>query len=69
MTTRKPRRELTVRVEYEPNRFSDDCLQQAYQIFSPTTTAVALATEFSVDEDELDQQTNSSASQPSRGER
>ncbi|MGB5180301.1 MAG: hypothetical protein WBP44_16420 [Gammaproteobacteria bacterium] len=33
----KPRqRSLRVRVEYEPNRFSDDCLERIYEQLHPT---------------------------------
>jgi hypothetical protein len=33
----KPRqRSLRVRVEHEPNRFSDDCLQRIYEQLHPT---------------------------------
>ena len=33
----KPRqRSLRVRVEYEPNRFSDDCLGRIYEQLHPT---------------------------------
>jgi len=33
----KPRqRSLRVRVEYEPNRFSDDCLESIYEQLHPT---------------------------------
>lgn len=33
----KPRqRSLRVRVEYEPNRFSDDCLERIYEQIHPT---------------------------------
>lgn len=34
---------LKVRVKYEPNRFSQECLQQVYRQFSPTA-AVSFAT-------------------------
>ena len=64
MTKRKQRQVLTVRVEYEPNRFSTDCLQQAYQRFSPTV-AVSLSTTLCTDEVESDQQADSDALQPS----
>lgn len=39
--TQRRRRQLTVRVEHEPNRHARECLQQAYQVFSPTV-AVSL---------------------------
>lgn len=39
--TKRRRRQLTVRVEHEPNRHAPECLQQAYQVFSPTV-AVSL---------------------------
>ena len=64
MTKRKQRQVLTVRVEFEPNRFSHDCLQQAYQRFSPTV-AVSLSTTLSTDEVVQDQQADSDALQPS----
>jgi len=55
MSKRKQRKVLTVRVEYEPNRFSRDCLQQAYQRFSPTK-AVSLSTALGADECGSDRQ-------------
>lgn len=64
MTKRKQRQVLTVRVEFEPNRFSHDCLQQTYQRFSPTV-AVSLSTTRCTDEAESDQQADSDALQPS----
>ncbi len=64
MTKRKQRQVLTVRVEFEPNRFSHDCLQQAHQRFSPTVV-VSLSTTLSTDEVESDQQADSDALQPS----
>ena len=34
---KKPRqRSLRVRVEYEPNRFSDECLERIYEQLHPT---------------------------------
>ena len=65
MTKRKQRQVLTVRVEYEPNRFSTDCLQQAYQRFSPTV-AVSLSTTLSTNDAEPDQQAEFDALRPSR---
>lgn len=38
MSKRKRSKQLKVRVEYEPNRFSQDCLQQVYGHFSPTAS-------------------------------
>ena len=64
MTKRKQRQVLTVRVEFEPNRFSHDCLQQAYQRFSPAVV-VSLSTTRCTDEVESDQQADSDALQPS----
>ncbi|ASJ74595.1 hypothetical protein [Granulosicoccus antarcticus] len=65
MTKRKRRQVLTVRVEFEPNRFSHDCLQQAYQRFSPTV-AVSLSTPLNTDEAEPDQQADPDILRPSR---
>ncbi len=31
-------RSLRVRVEHEPNRFSDDCLEKIYEQLQPTTS-------------------------------
>ncbi len=64
MTKRKQRQVLTVRVEFEPNRFSHDCLQQTYQKFSPTV-AVSLSTTQCADEVESERQADSDALQPS----
>lgn len=44
MTKCKQRKVLTVRCEYEPNRLSLDCLQQAYQRFSPPVAVSLSAT-------------------------
>lgn len=66
MTKRKRRQVLTVRVEYEPNRFSGDSLRKAYQTFSPTV-AVSLTTSQSTDEAEIDQDVDSDVLQPSGG--
>jgi len=65
MTKRNKRRTLTVRVEYEPNRFSRECLQQTYQSFGPTV-AIRLNTTLSADEAELDQEIESDTIRPSR---
>jgi hypothetical protein len=65
MSKRRQRYVLTVRVEFEPNRRSQDCLQQAYQLCSPTV-AVSLAKALNADELESDQQTDSDALQTSR---
>ena len=67
MTKRKQRPALTIRVEYEPNRFSVDCLLQVYQVLSPTAT-VSLTTESSCEDTESGQQANSVALRPSRSE-
>ena len=38
---KKPRRRsLRVRVEYEPNRFSDECLEKIYEQLHPTKSCV-----------------------------
>ena len=67
MTKRKQRQvQLTVRVEFEPNRLSYDCLQQAYQRFSSTVSA-SLSTTLCTDETESNQQADSNALRPSRG--
>ncbi len=65
MTKRKQRQVLTVRVEFEPNRFSHDCLLQAYQRFSPTVS-VSLSTTLNIDEAESDQQADCVVLRPSR---
>jgi hypothetical protein len=65
MTKRRQRKVLTVRVEFEPNRLSRDCLQKAYQMFSPTV-AVSLAKTLTTDERESDQQTESDVMLPAR---
>jgi len=65
MTKHKKRRTLTVRVEYEPNRFSRECLQQTYQAFSPTTT-VRLNPPLDSDEVESDQEISSDPIRPYR---
>ena len=65
MSKRKLRQVLTVRVEFEPNGFSHDCLQQAYQRFSPTV-AVSLSTTLCTDETESDLQADSDALRSSR---
>lgn len=57
--TKRRRRELTVRVEHEPNRHARECLQQAYQVFSPTE-AVRLDTERDSDEAEPEGSSNDS---------
>ena len=65
MTQRKRRQVLTVRVEYEPNRFSCDTLQKAYQTFSPAVS-VSVTTSLSKDDDEMEQESDSDALRPPR---
>ena len=65
MSKRRQRNSLIVRVEYEPNRRSQDCLRQAYQLCSPSKT-VSLARTSNADTQESDQQSDSDAVQPSR---
>ena len=65
MSKRSKRQTLTVRVEYEPNRLSRECLQQTYQIFDPTV-AVSLGKALNPEESESDQGNESDTVQPSR---
>jgi hypothetical protein len=65
MSKRGKRRILAVRVEYEPNRLSRECLQKTYQLFSPTA-AIRLSMTQNSDELESDQEVESDAIKPSR---
>lgn len=64
--TKRRRRELTVRVEHEPNRHARECLQQAYQVFSPTVVVRLDAQRDSDEAEPEDSPNDSDALQRSR---
>ena len=56
----KPRqRSLRVRVEHEPNRFSDDCLERIYEQLHPTKSRKVTA----------DKDNKRSETEPQKGQR